>query len=141
MTNLLRIKLLNRINDMSQNKNIIFCWVLSYIDIQGNDRTGQRKQRNRWETKTIKYQNTQTIKKTINKYMVKRWQELWASCSSNKLHKIKPTTWMSQRYTLSRKELMILTRVHIEHTSITHWHLLQWVEESPNVHANVRKCT
>ena len=65
-------------------------------------------------------------KQYISRYVTECWQAGWSSLVDNKLHKIKPTVgeWPSCPSSLSRTEEIILSRVRIGHTRLTHSYLM-----------------
>ena len=70
------------------------------------------------------------LKSLINKFILKKWQKSWDYQTQNKLHHIQDTIgeWPAG-YRRNRKEV-IISRLHIGHTHMTHSHLLKG-EDSP----------
>ena len=66
-----------------------------------------------------------------NKFVLKKWQKSWDDQTQNKLHHIQDTIgeWRAG-YRRNRKEEVIISRLRIGHTHITHSHLLKG-EDSP----------
>ena len=57
--------------------------------------------------------------------MRKEWQEIWNCCDGNKLHAINPIVGVTkQNDSRSRRDAVILNRLQIGHTRVTHAHLL-----------------
>ena len=53
------------------------------------------------------------------------WQEVWNCCAGNKLHAIRPTVGdYKQKTCLSRRDSVLLNRLRIGHTHLTHSFLL-----------------
>jgi len=53
------------------------------------------------------------------------WQEVWNCCAGNKLHAIRPTVGdYKQKTCLSRRDTVLLNRLRIGHTRLTHSFLL-----------------
>jgi len=52
------------------------------------------------------------------------WQAEWVGCSANKLHSVKPHLGYCSVTHLSRRDAVILRRLRIGHTCITHRYLL-----------------
>jgi len=52
------------------------------------------------------------------------WQAEWDGYVSNKLHSVKPLLSYSNLSSLSRQDAVILRRLHIGHTRLTHSYLL-----------------
>jgi len=52
------------------------------------------------------------------------WQAEWDGCVSNKLHSVKPLLGYSNLSNLSRQDAVVLRRLRIGHTRLTHSYLL-----------------
>ena len=66
------------------------------------------------------------FKPSINKYILDEWQTLWNNSIGNKLLDIKPTIGEYQSIVRNiRKEEVILARLRLGHTRVTHSYLLQ----------------
>merc|ERR1711875_35944 len=70
------------------------------------------------------------LKQYINIYTRNKWQSIWNNSPNNKLHAIKKQIGENPYNKLTRKEEVILTRLRIGHSNITHSHLLKG-EEPP----------
>ena len=71
------------------------------------------------------------FKPPINKYILEEWQTLWNNSIGNKLLDIKPTIGEHQSVVRTiRKEEVILARLRIGHTRVTHSYLLQGEEQA-----------
>ena len=66
------------------------------------------------------------LKPLMNKSILKKWQKFWDDQTQNKLHHIRDTIgeWPAG-YRSNRKEEVIISRLYIGHTHITHSHLLK----------------
>ena len=61
----------------------------------------------------------------ITKLIFDEWQEVWDCCAGNKLHAIRPTVgYYKQKTGLSRRDTVLLNRLRIGHTRLTHSYLL-----------------
>jgi len=61
----------------------------------------------------------------ITKLIFDEWQEVWSCCAGNKLHAIRPTVDdYKQKTCLLRRDTVLLNRLHIGHTRLTHSFLL-----------------
>ena len=82
------------------------------------------------------------IKRTINIYTKQKWQNYWDNFQNNKLNKIMPQIGKSQKNQtkISRKEEIILSRLRIGHSYITHSYLLK-KEEAPYCIPCQKPCT
>ena len=71
------------------------------------------------------------FKSFINRYILNKWQILWNNSVGNKLFEIKPVIGQSQTVVRNiRQEEVVLARLRIGHTRITHSYLLK-LEEPP----------
>ena len=66
------------------------------------------------------------LKPLINKFIIKKWQKSWDDQTQNKPHHVQDTAgeWPAS-YRRNRKEEVIISRLRIGHTHITHSHLLK----------------
>ena len=65
------------------------------------------------------------FKPYINKYIFNEWQSSWNNSTGNKLREIKPTFGEYQSIVKNiRKEDVVLARLRLGHTRVTHSHLL-----------------
>jgi hypothetical protein len=60
----------------------------------------------------------------IRSHSLKQWQESWNSESLNKLHAIEPTVNVFYLYRLPRRDEIIIHRLRMGHSFLTHGHLL-----------------
>ena len=61
----------------------------------------------------------------ITKLIFDEWQEVWSCFAGNKLHAIRPTVGdYKQKTCLSRRDSVLLNRLRIDHTCLTHSYLL-----------------
>ena len=124
-------RLLDKMNTLSKNNSIILTWILSHIGIQGNeraDRAAKKALQTCISNTKIPYID---LKPLINKFIIKKWKKSWDDQTQNKLHHIQDAIgeW-SAGYRRNRKDEVIISRLHIGHTHITHSHLLKG-EDSP----------
>jgi len=65
------------------------------------------------------------IKRNINVYCFNLWNSQWYMTTENKLREIKGSVVLWPKYTdLNRKNEVILNRLRIGHTKLTHGHLM-----------------
>ena len=74
------------------------------------------------------------FKPSINKYILDQWQTSWNNSYGNKLLEIKPTIGEHQSVVRNiRKEEVVLARLHLGHTRVTHSYLLLGEEQTQYV--------
>ena len=112
---------------LKNKSEIILCWVPSHIGIQGNELadTAAKSAHNNPIDPIFKIPHTD-IKRSINIHIQNKWQNYWNNFPNNKLYKIKPkiTKWENNQK-INRKQDVILTRLRIGHTYLTHSYLLK----------------
>ena len=90
LENLLIVKIFNKLNSLIHSKKVIFCWILSHVGIQGNDKANSLAKAaiNKTPNKNIK---TPYIDLKLKiKQITKKWQQLWDENPHNKLFQIQP---------------------------------------------------
>ena len=124
-------KLLEKHHELSELNEIVYCWIPSHIGIAGNESVDQKAKDSlnfNPTNFTIPYAN---FKSFINRYILNKWQILWNNSVGNKLFEIKPVIGQSQPVVRNvRQEEVVLARLRIGHTRITHSYLLKR-EEPP----------
>ena len=123
-------KIIEKIHEISKSKEIILCWLPSHIGISGNESADRKAKESLSQIPSdfkIPFNN---FKPFINKYILSKWQTSWNGAVFNKLHAIEPNiSKKSYIPRLSRKEDVVLTRLRIGHTRLTHSYLLQREEQ------------
>ena len=107
------------------HKQIIFCWLPSHVGIRGNEKADKAaKSALSLEPSNLKLPYTD-FKPAINKYLLNKWQLVWNTAVDNKLHSIKSILgeWRPA-FRADRKEEVVLARLRIGHSFITHSYLL-----------------
>ena len=100
-------------------------YVPSHIGIRGNE-TVDTYAKSATDPSPLKIITSDDIKSYFNQITYTNWQNFWASQTSNKLYELKKTVqpWKNLNH-LSRKEEVIITRLRIGHTKLTHNYFYQ----------------
>ena len=116
------ISVLNLYHELvKKGYNVLFCWIPGHTGIKGNEQADTAaKQASNPLNCTIPYSD---LKNAIRNLIKDKWQKNWNLQTNNKLKQIKPiiTPWPSIP---CRKTDVLLTRLRIGHSRITHRHLL-----------------
>ena len=123
--------LLLKHHEISSSKSVIYCWIPSHIGIYGNKKVDESaKESLNLEVTDFKIPFN-NFKPFINKYVCDKWQTLWDETPFNKLKEIEPIVNHHRLVPkLSRREEIVLARLRIGHTRVTHSCLLKR-EERP----------
>lgn len=120
------IKLL--ISLQQSNKEIQFCWCPSHVGIIGNeaaDRGATEASNSNAPVNTVQLPHKDWYP-IIKQKMKNKWQEQWTNLEGNKLRKIKSSInpWITSNHK-ERKISIIITRLRIGHTKLTHQYLME----------------
>ena len=123
--------LLLKHHETSSSKTVIYFWIPSHIGIYGNEKVDKNaKESLNLEVTDFKIPFN-NFKPFINKYVCDEWQTLWNETPFNKLKEIEPIVNHHRLVPkLSRREEIVLARLRIGHTRLTHSCLLKR-EERP----------
>jgi ribonuclease HI len=112
-------------NLKDSRKHIIFCWVPSHVGISGNEKADKEAKSSLNKIISPRFIPYTDMKQYINQYIVKLWQEQWDNEIHNKLHGIQPIVGQSNPINnIKRREEIILARLRIGHTNLTHLYIL-----------------
>ena len=108
-------------NELAELNHIVFCWLPSHVGIKGNEKADiAAKSALTLNISDLKIPFTD-FKPSINTFVHNKWLMSWNAAVLNKLHSIKPSLGEWQpNYRIDRKEEVILARLRIGHTYITH---------------------
>jgi len=112
----------------TRHKQVTFCWVPGHIGAEGNEVADMcAKEAANYDV--LPYNRELPHKDyypMIKRKMFEKWQREWSSNDNNKLRQIKHTIapWKSANQSNIRSS-MILTRLRIGHTALTHGHLME----------------
>ena len=109
--------------------SIAFCWIPSHVGIQGNEKADKKAKAGLNRVKLINYNfpYTDYIPK-VKTYVRKKWQQRWDAKHlerSIKLHEIIPVIKPFYLNGLNRKDEVVIHRIRIGHTRLTHKHLME----------------
>ena len=117
--------LIEKHHELSKTKEIIFCWLPSHVGIKGNEAADVKAKASLdLEISNFKLPCTD-FKPFINRYILSKWQLSWDRATFNKLHEIKPVLGKNTIYRSLRRDEVVLTRLRIGHTRLTHSYLLK----------------
>ena len=108
--------------------SVMFCWIPSHIGIDpGNDRADEAAQSAIDDglpnvTHKLPYSDFVPNVRQLARQM---WQDLWSREVNNKLHVINPDIKPYHTQQLKRKDEVILHRIRIGHTRLTHGYLME----------------
>ena len=109
------------IEDMLLEKIVLrFCWIPGHVGIKGNDRADQLAKDGRNEAQTIFEIPYTDLIPEVASFIKSKWQQRWDTEVENKLHAITPEINPYHLIDLSRKDEVILHRIRIGHTRLTH---------------------
>ena len=124
------IKLLEKCHELLAKKENVLCWILSPTGILGNEMVDQQAKTSLSLEPTSFIIPFSNFKPSINKYILDQWQTSWNNSIGNKLLDIKQTIGEYRSVVRNiRKEEVILARLRLGHTRVTHSYLLQGEEQ------------
>ena len=122
----------------AQGKEIILCWIPSHIGIDGNEEADRHaKEATLQDIRPMKVPYKDYIPEA-KAYIKDRWQRTWNGVTDI-LTIITPTIGKRQANTsLSRREEIVVYRIRIGHTRLTHSYLMSKEDPPECVHCNVQ---
>ena len=107
-------------------KDIILCWVPSHVGMNGNEKadSATKSTMDLHRSKVgVPYSDLNHL---ISQYIFSTWQDNWNGAVVNKHHSVKPVLgdWQSS-YRLCRKDEVVLCRVRVGHSYLTHAYILK----------------
>ncbi|XP_031341008.1 uncharacterized protein LOC116169121 [Photinus pyralis] len=120
-------KILYKIQEL--NKNVTFIWIPSHIGILGNEEADAKaKEASEFQLQTVDDSTVspEDTKHFINTTIFQKWYEDWENIQNNKLRKIQQTpTYWKPKVKLNRKQQVIISRLRLGHTKLTHKHIYE----------------
>lgn len=118
-------------NRCVENRTVVtFFWVPSHVGIPGNERADREAKAalNCQVDRTVGIDFTE-LKTSIKTRIIWRWQAQWNSVRNNKLREIKNTVLPFEVTAETRRENVVLARLRIGHSMLTHQYLLERTSE------------
>ena len=124
-------KLLEKCLELLAYKEIALGWIPCHKGIQGNEMVDKQAITSlSLEPTSFKIPFFSNFKPSINKYILEEWQTSWNNRICNTLLDIKPTIGEYQSVVRNiRREEVVLARLRLGHTRVTHSYLLQGDEQ------------
>ena len=120
------LKLLTQIHEL-QASEVVFCWVPGHIGITGNEKA-DRAAKSALSLDPCDFKVPFTdFKPLLSAFVTSKWQTAWNECTTNKLHSIQPKLgeWPPGYKINTRRDEVVITRLRIGHTHLTHSYLLK----------------
>ena len=128
-TNILIEKLFRKIHELNnRNKQVVLTWVPSHVGIEGNERADQLAKEAATREATFTPIPYTDFYNTIRQRVYSRWKELWRENPHGRhLYQVRsePGPWLESLSGLSRRECVILNRIRLGHTRLTHGYLFE----------------
>ena len=117
---------------LSEGNKIEFCWIPSHIGIAGNEiaDTAAKASLTDLESNIFKVPYTDKFYQ-VKQYVNSCWQQYWNENNQQKLYQIMPVIGEFNVCSLSRREQVVIHRIRIGHTRLTHSFLMEGRRDVP----------
>ena len=123
-------KLLEKCHGLLAYKEIALCWIPSRVGVQGSEMVDKQAKASLSLEPTSFKVPFSNFKPSINEYILEEWQTSWNGGIGNELLDIRPTIGEYQSVVRGiRGEEVVLARLRLGHTRVTHSYLLQGEEQ------------
>ena len=109
---------------MHKTLSITLIWIPGHTGIRGNERGDEAAKAALSSTVSPMKCPASDFIPELTMHYRKAWQAEWDGCSANKLHSVKPHLGYCSVTHLSHRNAVILRRLRIGHTRVTHKYLL-----------------
>lgn len=130
------LQLYRRIRENGSDVQIM--WLPSHIGIAGNEKADYEAKRALDDPYvTVTPVDLNEIKTIVKNQFINRWQALWSTTRDNKLREVKPSVRpFTSAFIGNRKDDIVLARLRIGHTKITHQYLMEKEQPPRCQHCN-----
>ncbi|CAI6376859.1 unnamed protein product [Macrosiphum euphorbiae] len=116
------------INELNERKNIIsLAWIPGHVGIIGNEEADLKAKETIISSsfEVCPLISDQDFQNSTKFKSMDEWQNIWTNCNNNKLREIKQSVlpW-PKPFIMSRRDEVILVRLRIGHTHMTHGYLM-----------------
>lgn len=113
----------------NMGKKVTLMWIPSHVGIAGNEKADKAAREAIDETERVSIHLYYDIDRTFYNIIHQRWQEHWTSKPS-KTREIEPTTKFTSLPLLPRRSQIVIRRLRLGHTRMTHKYLML-AEDAP----------
>ncbi|XP_031336228.1 uncharacterized protein LOC116165707 [Photinus pyralis] len=109
---------------VAKNNTVTIVWTPSHVGIPGNERADKAaKEALNMDLPTVQIQLHTDLQNSLKQSITSKWQHIW-SLSNAKLAQIQTQITAHNLPLMPRKDTIIIHRLRIGHTGVTHGHIL-----------------